>query len=226
MDGLSFNRLHNALLGYSGPTLLVIRSADSDAIFGAFTASLWKESKDYYGSAEDCFLYQLSPVLTVCHPSGRGQNFMFCHSSQSQLHRGSAPRGIGFGGTATQSPRLFLDESFCGCFVSCQDNTFETGYLLPRTDSFSRKTFFSIDQIEVWCCGGDQVVSAALAAQRQDRSIRAAHLCHARQVDKSAFVSDLRSGLIESKAFGHVEEIHGSTRIRLLNRTPSKKGYS
>ena len=142
LDGLSFNRLHNALLGYGGPTLLVIPSADSDAIFGAITASPWKESKDYYGSAEDCFLYQLSPVLTVCHPSRRGQNFMFCHSSQSQSHRGSAPRGIGFGGTATQSPRLFLDESFCGCFVSCQDNTFETGYLLPLTDSFFSKNLF------------------------------------------------------------------------------------
>lgn len=35
-DGLSFNRLQNSLLGYGGPTLLIIRATD-ETIFGAFT---------------------------------------------------------------------------------------------------------------------------------------------------------------------------------------------
>eukprot|EP00977_Amphora_coffeiformis_P017473 scaffold5744_cov159-Amphora_coffeaeformis.AAC.2 len=234
-DGLSYNGLQNALRGYSGPTLMVIRASDSGSIFGAFTASPWKESKDYYGT-DDCFLYQISPEMTVCRPSGRGQNYMFCRSSSLggggggvQVSRmggsSQAPQGIGFGGSSNRSPRLFLDQSFCGCFVSSQDTTFEKGYLLPRTDAYSEKTFFSADQIEVWGCGGDDVVAAALCARQQDRSMRESYLNQARMVDKAAFVSDFRTGLIESKAFGHMDDIRDSTRNTLLNRTQGKQGY-
>ena len=162
---------------------------------------------------------------------------MFCRSS-SQIGGGGggqasrmgggcsqAPRGIGFGGSSNGSPRLFLDQSFCGCFVSSQDTTFEKGHLLPRTDAYSQKTFFSADQIEVWGCGGDDVVATALAAREQDRYMRESYLNQARMVDKAAFVSDFRTGLIESKAFGHMDDIRDSTRNTLLNRTQGKQSY-
>ena len=220
-DGLSYNGLQNALQGYSGPTLLVIRASDSGSIFGAFTASPWKESKDYFGT-DDCFLYQLFPELTVCRPSGRSRNYMFCRAS-SQIRSGQAPQGIGFGGSSNRSPRLFLDESFSGCFVSSNDTTFQTGYLLPRTDAFSQKIFFSPEQIEVWGCGGGEIVAAALSAQRQDREMREAYLNQARKVDKAAFVSDFRAGLIESKAFEFMDHLRGSTRKTLLERTQGKE---
>ena len=80
--------------------------------------------------------------------------------------------------------------------------------------------------LEVWGCGGDDVVAEALEARSYHRAVRASYINNARKVDKAAFVGDLRSGLIESKAFTHVDQIHGSTRFRLLNRTKSKKGYS
>ena len=81
-DGLSFNRLMNALLGYGGPTLLIIQSGKST--FGAFTASPWKESKDFYGN-HACFLYRLLPERTaVYRPSGgtskASNRFMYCNS--------------------------------------------------------------------------------------------------------------------------------------------------
>lgn len=214
-------------MGYGGPSLLVIRAADQgDGVFGAFTGSPWKESTDYFGT-DDCFLYQLNPVAKVCRPSGLDKNYMFCRSSsRSKQRSGKAPFGIGFGGgSAGRSPRLFLDESFSGNYVSSQDMTFKPGFLLPKTDGFCQKVFFNVDRIEVWGCGGEDAVSAALAAQGRDRSVRAAYLRQARLVDKAAFVSDLRTGLIESKAFGHVDEIHGSTRYRLLSRTKDQKGY-
>ena len=217
--------------------MLLIRASDSGSIFGAFTASPWKESKEYYGT-DDCFLYQVFPEVTVCRPSGRSQNYMFCRSS-SQIggSRGGvgqtggmgggsqAPQGIGFGGSSNRSPRLFFDQSFCGCFVSSQDTTFEKGYLLPRADAYSRKTFFNAEQIEVWGCGGDDIVAAALCAREQDRSVRESYLNQARMVDKAAFVSDFRTGLIESKAFGHMDDIRDSTRNILLDRTPGGQGY-
>jgi len=40
-DGLSFNRLQNSLLGYSGPTLTVIKEVEGGGIFGAYTHTAW-----------------------------------------------------------------------------------------------------------------------------------------------------------------------------------------
>jgi len=128
-DGLSFNRLLNALYGYNGPTLLLIRELDDGAVFGAYTSSQWKENKDFYGTS-DCFLFQLLPTFAVYRPSGNGTNFMYCNSyARSKGYDGQA-HGIGFGGT-TMEPRLFLNESFDSNIASSRDMTYVNGPLLP-----------------------------------------------------------------------------------------------
>lgn len=90
-DGLSFNRLHHSLLGYGGPTLIMIRAAgnananvggESSNCFGAFTGHAWKESGSFYGNS-DVFLYQAEPRVGVYRPrisGGAGGNFMYCNS--------------------------------------------------------------------------------------------------------------------------------------------------
>jgi hypothetical protein len=222
-DGLSFNRLQNSMLGYDGPTLLVIQ-ATNGGIFGAFTASKWKESKDYYGNS-DCFLYQLQPLTAVYRPSGNGKNYMYCNSFARSRGYDKMPHGLGFGGsTDGECPRLFIAESFDGCHAGSQDLTFETGPLLPKNaDGASLDKTFDIDHLEVWGCGGDDVVAGALQARNRQRELRAAHIDKARKVDKAAFLDDFRSGLIESKAFKHRQEVHGSTRHHMEEN--DKKGY-
>jgi len=69
------------------------------------------------------------------------------------------------------------------------------------------------------------VVSEALECRRQERSVRNSQIQNYRTVDKSAFLTDLRTGLFESKAFGHMDEIQGSTRIRVLNRNKNSYTY-
>ncbi len=214
-DGLSFNRLQNSLLGYSGPTLLIIKEVEGGGIFGAFTSTAWKENKDFYGNS-DCFLFQLQPNVQVIRPRGGrgGTNFMYCNSeSRSRGYDGQA-HGIGFGGTV-EKPRLFIAESFDGCMASASDLTFESGALLAplrKTNSThtmdtlsptmtSSRKYFDIESLEVWGVGGDEIVAAALGARRQQREIKAANIRKARKVDKAAFLDDLKSGLIESKAF-------------------------
>jgi TLD len=200
-DGLSFNRLQNALLGYAGPTLLVIQSGVS--IFGAFTGSAWKESKDFYGNT-DCFLFQLQPKTAVYRPTGKDNNFMYCNSFARSRGYDKQAHGIGFGGTIDK-PRLFLPESFDDCWAGTQDLTFENGLLLPdRLESN-----FIIDNLEVWGVGGTQVVNEALGARSREREIRQANINKARKVDKAAFLEDFQSGLIESKAFAHRGQIRG-----------------
>jgi len=199
-DGLSFNRLQNALLGYGGPTLILIQSGAS--IFGAFTASAWKESKDFYGN-HDCFLYQLLPRIGVYHPSGKASNFMYCNSFARSRGYDKQSHGIGFGGT-TDQPRLFLAESFDNCRAAAQDLTFEGGRLLDHNG-----TTFEIDNLEVWGVGGTQVVEEALGARRLQRDIKDAAIQKARKVDKAQFLDDFRSGVIDSKAFQHRQQIQG-----------------
>mmetsp|Transcript_30861 Transcript_30861/g.64742 ORF Transcript_30861/g.64742 Transcript_30861/m.64742 type:complete len:644 (-) Transcript_30861:1119-3050(-) len=214
-DGLSFNRLQNALLGYGGPTLLIIQSGRST--FGAFTASPWKESKDFYGN-HDCFLYKLLPETTaVYRPTGgttkANSRFMYCNSFARSRGYDQQAHGIGFGGS-TDRPRLFLSESFDDCRAGSDDLTFEKGPLLAGRQngggfSAAADAMFEIDNLEVWGVGGTEVVRESLEARSRSRDIRQANINKARKVDKAAFLDDLRSGIIENKAFAHREQIQG-----------------
>lgn len=198
--------MQNALLGYAGPTLIIIRAING-GIFGAFTASPWKESKDFYGNS-DCFLYQLIPMTAVYRPSGQGSNFMYCNSeARSRGYDGQA-HGIGFGGDVDQ-PRVLITETFENCIARSQDLTFEYGLLLPKTPEGAMQKNFDIDALEVWGVGGDEVVAEALGARDRQREITAANLRKARKVDKAAFLEDFRSGVIESKAFAYRDQIRG-----------------
>jgi hypothetical protein len=171
-------------------------------LFGAFTASPWKESKDFYGS-HDIFLYQLLPKTAVYRPSGNASNFMYCNSSARSRGYDQQAHGIGFGGTVDQ-PRLFLAESFDNCRAATQDMSFESGRLLDH-----KASTFEIDNLEVWGVGGTQVVEEALGARSRQRDIKNAAIQKARKVDKAQFLDDFRSGLIESKAFQHRSQIQG-----------------
>ena len=209
-NGLSFNRLFSCLLGYGGPTLLIVREAEGGGIFGAFTSTAWKESKDFYGNS-DCFLFQVSPSVGVYRPRGRGSNFMYCNSvSRSRGYDGLA-HGIGFGGT-DELPRLFIAETFDGCVASSADLTFEPGPLLPPAregEGSGARKYFSICDLEVWGVGGDEAVASGLDARKAQRAILDANIQKARKVDKAQFLDDFKSGLIESKAFKHRTEARG-----------------
>lgn len=204
-DGLSFNRLQNALLGYSGPTLLILRSGRGD-LFGAFTASSWKESKDFYGNS-DCFLFQLLPRVAVYRPSGNETNFMYCNSFARSRGYDKQAHGIGFGGSIRE-PRLFIAEEWEKCSASSRDLTFENGPLLGSAINTNNKQF-DMEALEVWGVGGEEVVFAALGDRVKARALKDAAIQKARKVDKAAFLDDFRSGLIESKAFQHRQQARG-----------------
>lgn len=212
----------NSLLGYSGPTLLIVQAVDG-GIFGAFTASSWKESKDFYGNS-DCFLYQLLPSTSVYRPRGNGINYMYCNSEARSRGYDQLAHGIGFGGDSSQ-PRLYISESFEGNLALSNDLTFEPGPLLPQSEeaSMSDKTF-EIDNLEVWGVGGDDVVAEALESRVKARAIKDANIKKARKVDKAAFLDDFRSGIIESKAFKHREQVQGRAECDLEDRIHEQKG--
>jgi len=93
--GSSMNRLQYSILGYNGPTLVVIET-DQDHIIGGFFNTKWKKSHDYYGEANG-FLFQLFPTLTLFNPTGEDKNFIHlqdgiaCNANQRDCERGSGP---------------------------------------------------------------------------------------------------------------------------------------
>lgn len=213
-DGLSFNRLQNALLGYSGPTLLIIKEADGGGIFGAMTNTAWKESKNFYGNS-DCFLFQLHPNVAVMRPRGVGENFMYCNSySRSRGYDGQS-HGIGFGGT-TDKPRLFIAENWDDCLASSADLTFEPGALLPERNDGNPSKVFDLESLEVWGIGGDEAVALALGDRHKQREVTAANIRKARKVDKAQFVDDLAQ--FGSKTFQHRDQIRGRADCHVSNK--------
>ena len=211
IDGLSFNRLQLALFGYNGPTIMIIHETLQGGKFGAYTTSRWKEASNFYGNEGNCFLFQMEPDFKIMHPlttRRSKRNFNYC-KLKGPYEPGQA-RGIGFGGSI-KKPRLFLSESFENCHALNQDSTFEKGDLLPyKKNEFGDlvpMTEFDVEYLEVWGVGGDDVVRKALGARSQHREIKDASLKKARQVDKAQFLNDFKSGLIESKAFAHRQQI-------------------
>lgn len=198
---------------------MIIHEMSSDrGKFGAYTTSRWKESPDFYGSDGNSFLFQMEPHFQIMHPiSSNGtygrrskRNFNYC-KIRGPFSPGQA-RGIGLGGTI-KKPRLFLSECLDKCHALNHDMTFAPGKLLSdKKNEFGdlmARSDFEIDYLEVWGVGGEEVVQKALGAQNQHRAVMDASLHKARKVDKSQFLDDFNSGLIESKAFAHREQIRG-----------------
>ena len=62
-DGLNFEGLTYAMIGYSGSTLIVIEDTQGN-VFGALSKTEWKENVDYFGEGSNV-LYSLWPTFSV-----------------------------------------------------------------------------------------------------------------------------------------------------------------
>ena len=226
-DGWTFQALENSILGYEGPTLLVIQAQsghgkNATVTFGAYTASKWEKNKrDFFGGS-DCFLFQLLPTLRVLNSlpkmGTRGGHYMYFHSNTNVQTNNPSRKddlavGLGFGGTV-RSPRLFIDGNLEYCSVSHQDTSFEEGHLgfPPTNDPFSPpslSTTHDIYSLEVYAVGDEEMIHRGFRAQRQHRDIADATLRNARTVDKAAFLGDMRNGFVETKTFAHRGQVDG-----------------
>lgn len=210
LDGRSFNRLEWSLLGYSGPTLLVIKT-DENAMIGAFVATPWKDSIHFQGDASS-FLFQLYPTLKLFYPTGEENHFVYCHSKSFE---GNLPdkhaHGIGFGG-GIEKPRFFIPESLEECSADFFDHTFKQGDMLP-SDALEK---FQIRTMEVWGVGGDEVITKAMRERAEHRDLTDTAILRARVVaDKTQFAKDMRDGLVPNKVFEHQGDVRGSVKFQV-----------
>jgi len=231
-DGWTFQKLEHAIMGYDGPTLLVMKASSKQhesVTLGAYTAAKWERNKRDFFGVPDCFLFQLVPTLRVLKSlpkmGTRGGHYMYFHSNTNTHNLNPSKKvelaeGLGFGGTV-RTPRLFIDCHLEECRASSNDTSFEEGHLgvTPSNDPFS-STFspsggsstsssLHIDSLEVFAVGDSETILKGFQAQSHYRDIADSTLRNARTVDKAAFLGDMRNGVIETKAFAHRGQVDG-----------------
>ena len=207
MDGRSFNRLEWSILGYQGPTMLIVKT-DKGGILGAFSAATWQVKREFYGDKE-CFLFQLEPDFKIYrHQEGNKNNFMYLNSKNHQSpvdKEDDLPHGLGFGGDKNHI-RFFIPETFEHCSAVFMDRTFETGNLAPLEEIEK----FEFTCLEIWAVGGGEVIAEALHRrakyrERTDTAIHEARTVH----DKTFLANDMKSGLIPNHLFAHQADTRG-----------------
>ena len=150
-DGFSFENVHRAIIGYSGPTLIIVLTAEG-SVLGAFTSTEWRDGAAFFGDS-DAMLFALKPELRLASAASSTyacRNYMYLNTKFG--HEATSPRGIGFGGVLPEGAvgstakskggggvsggtrdkregfRLWLDESMpAGCYVQRDGTTFESG---------------------------------------------------------------------------------------------------
>ena len=229
-NGLSCNRLMHSILGYAGPTLILIRAKGGRGTFGAYTYTPWsQESGSFYGNS-DSFLFRLgSDPFAVYRPkcSGRSmginvdgfgrnstsknekdetRNFQYFNPEARSKGYDGLAHGIGFGGTCEQ-PRLYIDEMLDMSYAKSQDLTFEDGPLL--SGSVDSNGDFEVEAIEAWGVGSTQLIEDALFARECQRDEAAKRIRQAMKGAKGQFLEDFQSGLAGNKLFQHRDQIRG-----------------
>ena len=248
-NGLSCNRLMHSILGFGGPTLILIRAKYGLGTFGAYTHTAWShESGSFYGKS-DCFLFRLGPAsLSIYRPTGGNsagssigmeesgaksatsnnetdetRNFQYFNPEARSKGYDGLAHGIGFGGSPEQ-PRLYIDEVLDGSCARADDLTFENGPLLSESTASNGQ--FEVETIEVWGVGNSQQIEDALFARDGQRDDAAKRIRQAMKGAKGQFLEDFQSGLAGSKMFQHRDQIRGRDGGCDLDESREQKGKS
>ena len=191
--GRSFERLCFDVMGYTGPTLFVIRDKEGN-VFGALAETPWSEDageKKFFGSP-NTFLFALRPTVKILRPGSSCQMENYQYINRKGY---SSSPGLGFGGSIGNF-RLFI----CADFGTdkCKERTigvttFERGRLRS-----SRTSEFMIETLEVWGLGGDDAMSAQSKERQESSRIRQ----QMRKVDKARLLDDFTKEFMLGKTFG------------------------
>ena len=206
-DSFSFRAFANSLIGYKGPTVILIKSTSGD-VFGYYSDSVWKFSNHWYGEDADSYLFRLNP-LGFFNPTGTGKHHQYLCLPPS--HRKRDLKGLAIGGIGPDYPRLHLTESLERCRASAVDSTFENGPLL----SDELESHFDVDILEVFAVNvSDHAYEDFRKSGELQVAVHEATRKQAAQVDKSQFLDDFVAGAFLNKGFEHREHTNGRHDFR------------
>jgi hypothetical protein len=251
-DGLNFRILQQALLGFWGPTVLVVRTAAGDCL-GYYTRLPWKVSTNFYtfdddgifdGDDDPSFLFRLSPywnkyrMVKPPHPRSRRFYHQLLNVEPRNLQHGNTRqqcplRGLAVGGVSHDSPRLHLTESLDMCRCSPVDAAFDPGNLLGTDD-----VFFDADRILLFAVCDDGTRRAAVAGEGEgeeeeegewERGIRLGRRqVRQRESDRVRAARVDRAQFVDdvavlAGAFGHRDQARGRGEFAAMD--DASKGY-
>lgn len=200
------------------------KKSKTNVTFGSFASRPWKRqggpSPDFFGDNHS-FLFQLKPRFRIWRarhvPRGNFQYFHFDNrlvTGTTTLYSTTTAtdtkyaQGIGMGGSKRR-PRFYVAATLDKCHLGSEDATYESNVSsnvqnttgnVPCNDD---DDYWDLLSLEIWGIGGHD----ALQALNRHHTKETDRVQKARQVDKSAFLNDFRSGLIESKMFAFHEEM-------------------
>ena len=206
--GSTFNRLSVAILGYTGPSLILLRHSYKNAheevvrgIIGVYSDATWLDELGYYGNSSSLCLFSLLPKISFL-PAYKGKgspNLIYLNTRKIPNSKYSV--GLGFGGTDFKSFRLWIDQEFSSMSYTLDaDQTFPLGSLHT-----SYENHLKVECIEVWGLGGPK----ALQDQEVYRQTQETMINQSRKVDRKKLVSGEFGNQVMagSKAFQHRENM-------------------
>ncbi|CAB9517458.1 TLD domain-containing protein KIAA1609 [Seminavis robusta] len=225
-DGLSFLALQNALLSYTGATVMLVRpkkeghnnnTTTPSSVFGFYTDSPWKESNSWFGGEGfDSFLFYINDNdLGVYWPTWETSNGHYMYLNASPQNSGiqqqaTALRGLAMGGISADTPRVHLTPSLENCKATVTDTTYASGALLPDDpDGMPSSPFFDVDALEVWAIASKEEYLQHRAAGTKQLARKEETRQRAAQVDRSQFLNDFQTGAFINNLFDHREEARG-----------------
>ena len=129
------------------------------------------------------------------------------------------PHGFGMGGHLERF-RFFIPDNMDEgskteklCVANDYDLSYQSGKFLvdpfPDDDILNREYGgkFNVDALEIWACGGEDVIQCGLKAQAKDRDIRNDNINKARQCDKAAFIGKFDQEFLLGKTFAHRQQM-------------------
>ncbi|XP_077166831.1 MTOR-associated protein MEAK7 [Paroedura picta] len=139
LHGESFTQLLGHVVN-KGPCLLVLKDSDG-YIFGGFASSSWEAKPQFQGDSR-CFLFSVSPSVSVFTCTGYNDHFMYLNHRQQTM-----PNGLGMGG----------QHYYFGLWI---DSDYGKGHsrAKPRCITYnspqlSAQEDFTLDALEVWAVG-------------------------------------------------------------------------
>jgi TLD len=209
--GFSFHALAHSLLGYSGPTVILMHTR-SNHILGLYTKVPWKTTNNWYSGDghEESFLFRLHPYWNVYRMTEGGSSHKYAQYLTVPAHSSRHPHklcGLAMGGVGDQSPRLHINDTLEDCTASSFDLVYESGPLLSNNDCSPR---FDIDSILAWAVTDTaQEYMNHLSAGQRNRAIHEATRQQAARVDRTQFVDDFVNGTIINGLFTHRVQARG-----------------
>lgn len=140
-SGSSFNRLANALVGYSAPSFLLIRHSykttdeqTHKGIIGAIVDCEWKDELGYWGTTNTCILTLLPRIKFMYAYKGKGGN-SFVYLNTRKISNSKYGCGLGFGGSQFKDYRIWLDDELLDkSKTTGYDDTFPLGTMSDGYD--------------------------------------------------------------------------------------------